>query len=163
MADKDKIIVRKAEARDLDAMVDVWWQMVSEHEGRDPDYWRNLPEAESRKRFRDWKEKLITQENHFHLVAEIHGKVAGFIYGHVLERPRVMKTSPIGRVDEVAVDREFRGQGAGQAMLSALAEELRKQGLPLVELMVDTDNPVAQALYEKAGFYIRQQQMIKKL
>jgi ribosomal protein S18 acetylase RimI-like enzyme len=51
----------------------------------------------------------------------------------------------------VAVDPRQRGQGIGTALLEALTECARTDGLPALSLSVEEDNP-ALRLYERLGF-----------
>lgn len=55
---------------------------------------------------------------------------------------------------------EFRGQGLGSKLLSAVLAHAKKFGLEKVELNVYTSNPAAIALYKKFGF--EQEGLIKK-
>jgi GNAT superfamily N-acetyltransferase len=45
-----------------------------------------------------------------------------------------------------------RSQGVGTHLIHAALEQARVRGLPSVTICVDTDNPRAQALYERLGF-----------
>lgn len=56
-------------------------------------------------------------------------------------------------IHTIAVDPAFRGSGGGRALLSALLEVADTAGAP-VFLEVRTDNTVAIALYESAGFSV---------
>lgn len=51
----------------------------------------------------------------------------------------------------IGVAAHARGQGAGTALLRALLDALRAQGVARVSLSVDRQNP-ARALYERLGF-----------
>jgi putative acetyltransferase len=55
---------------------------------------------------------------------------------------------------------EFRGQGLGSKLLSAVLDHAKKFGLEKVELNVYTSNTPAVALYKKFGF--EQEVLIKK-
>jgi RimJ/RimL family protein N-acetyltransferase len=55
---------------------------------------------------------------------------------------------------------EFRGQGLGSKLLSAVLDHAKKFGLEKVELNVYTSNTSAIALYKKFGF--EQEGLIKK-
>ncbi len=58
-----------------------------------------------------------------------------------------------GYVDELFVRRPWRGRGLGRALLLRACVELRRRGLPLAYLGVDSQNPTgAMHLYESAGF-----------
>lgn len=52
----------------------------------------------------------------------------------------------------LAVDSSTRGQGAGQALLSAHLDRLARAGAQTVFLEVDEGNEPALALYRRAGF-----------
>ena len=51
----------------------------------------------------------------------------------------------------IGVSPTERGQGIGTALLGALAEQARREGLPGLSLSVEDDNRAA-SLYERAGF-----------
>lgn len=57
-----------------------------------------------------------------------------------------------GYITNVAVAPTFRRQGAGRALLAALAARARAQGLAFVTLEVRASNVPAIALYEGAGY-----------
>lgn len=56
---------------------------------------------------------------------------------------------PGGRIGRMAVDPDWRGRGIGRALLDALVERAREQGLAGVELHAQTR---AEGFYEAAGF-----------
>jgi ribosomal protein S18 acetylase RimI-like enzyme len=158
-----EIAVRLAGPDDLDAIVEAWWQLVSEHTGRDGEYWGLIEEAEARRQSREWHEQDLSDASRVLLVAEIGGRVAGFIRGRIEDRPMVWRVNKVGRVHEVAVHRDFRGQGVGRAMLTAMEAEFRKRDLSHADIMVDGRNMAARGLYDSQGYYERELHLIKKL
>jgi ribosomal protein S18 acetylase RimI-like enzyme len=56
----------------------------------------------------------------------------------------------------IGVAPEARGQGLGKTILAGFVESARAAGYTSVALSVETDNPVAVALYTKFGFTITQ-------
>jgi mycothiol synthase len=63
------------------------------------------------------------------------------------------KTPAGGYLDELFVRRPWRGRGLGRALLLQACAEIRRRGLPLAYLGVDSENPTgALHLYESAGF-----------
>jgi RimJ/RimL family protein N-acetyltransferase len=52
----------------------------------------------------------------------------------------------------VSVDRGFRRRGVGKALMNALIDRARDQGIRRLELQVFVRNSPAIALYEKLGF-----------
>ena len=60
-----------------------------------------------------------------------------------------------GQVNELAVRRPWRRRGIGLALLHSAFGELRRRGVPRVELGVDSENPTgATRLYERAGMRV---------
>lgn len=55
-------------------------------------------------------------------------------------------------IDSLGVLPEFRGQGIGSTLLKAMRDQALEEGHPLVGLLVDYNNPKAEALYKKLGF-----------
>jgi ribosomal protein S18 acetylase RimI-like enzyme len=159
----DQIEVRRSEPGDCDAVVDIWLQLASEHVDRDPGYWGLIADEDARSSFREYFDRFIGSDEHVHVVAQVGGRVAGFIHGSVIQRPPVMAMPLIGRIDEVAVHKDFRSRGVGAKMLGAILEAFKEKGLSHVYLMVDKDNEAAISLYESAEFYCRQHHMVKKL
>ena len=107
------------------------------------------------------------------LVAELDGKPAGSIIGydgarlHELRKPlyelMVAKFGSVRPVedetsagefyvDSIAVLPEYRGRGVGRALLADLCRRVFAKGFTKVGLLVDVDNPRAEALYRKLGF-----------
>ncbi len=62
------------------------------------------------------------------------------------------KARPLMNVHDIAVDPAFRGQGVGQALLSALETYARARGCCKLTLEVLSGNQVAQASYARFGF-----------
>ena len=55
-------------------------------------------------------------------------------------------------IDSLAVMPEYRHQGIGTRLLKATKEKANAMRLPAVGLLVDKDNPTAEALYSAIGF-----------
>lgn len=53
----------------------------------------------------------------------------------------------------VAVHREWRRRGIGEALLQALIERARVERVPALSLSVESDNPAVR-LYERLGFEV---------
>jgi RimJ/RimL family protein N-acetyltransferase len=52
----------------------------------------------------------------------------------------------------ICVSEFYRGEGLGKQMMSELIRHGKEKGLKEIKLIVDTDNAVARAMYEKFGF-----------
>jgi ribosomal protein S18 acetylase RimI-like enzyme len=76
-------------------------------------------------------------------VAADSGRTVGFCY--------FQEFATVGYVRQIAVAKDARRQGVGQALLQQTAEHLKRAGLRWWELNVKPDNQAAIALYETLG------------
>lgn len=60
----------------------------------------------------------------------------------------------VALLEDMVVAPQVRGQGVGNAVLSAAIDHARQQGCLRVTLLTDKDNHVAQAFYRKQGFVV---------
>ena len=56
-------------------------------------------------------------------------------------------------LDSLAVLPEYRHQGIGKSLIETIKERAIQQGLPVVGLIVDKDNPAGEMLYLSTGFH----------
>ncbi|MEM3896759.1 MAG: ribosomal protein S18-alanine N-acetyltransferase, partial [Archaeoglobaceae archaeon] len=59
-----------------------------------------------------------------------------------------------GKIVSIAVRKEFRGHGIGEALLREAIKRLRARGKTKIALEVRVSNKPAQELYKKLGFRI---------
>ena len=97
---------------------------------------------------RPWTEEMLAESlalpAYRFFVCEKEGQVLGYA-GMFLVLDE-------GNIANIAVFPEARRQGIGKALLAALTEEGRKEGLSQLFLEVREHNLPAIALYEKSGF-----------
>ncbi|POX45256.1 GNAT family N-acetyltransferase [Streptomyces sp. Ru71] len=87
-----------------------------------------------------------------HLVAELDGRVVGYIR---LGTPTPLASNAHVRfVRGLAVAEEARGKGVGRALLRAAVDEARAKGFRRITLRVLGHNARARALYESEGFVV---------
>ena len=97
---------------------------------------------------RPWSEEsfreLLTLDYARYLVAEADGEIAGsagmrVVYGE-------------GDIDNVVVDRKYRGNGIAKALISELIALGESEGIKEFTLEVRVSNAAAIRVYENAGF-----------
>jgi len=94
--------------------------------------------------------KLLTTENYTILVAELDGKIVGFIDYYVL--PSVWERWNEATINYFFVHKDYQGKGIGSRLLKEVTKRTDETGI--VELHVGTvkDNKRAINLYRKHGF-----------
>lgn len=95
----------------------------------------------SRQAFHD----AVKDNNAVFLVAEDESqKILGYIGMYV--------SPPEGEITNVAVAEEFRGQGVGRKLVSAIRQWAKEHGVDRIVLEVRSSNQAAIHVYEKEGF-----------
>ena len=93
---------------------------------------------------------VIDDPHRLFLVCEVNGELAGNCELHYSPRRKVCHRGGIA----IALYRKFWNIGIGTAMMEALIETARKEGLSSLRLEFVEGNTRARALYEKLGFRI---------
>lgn len=95
--------------------------------------------------------RMLAQESREILVAELNGKVVGtadlLIVTNLTHGAR-----PWASVENVIVDPEHRGRGAGRALMDAIRERAEANGCYKVQLSSREEREAAKHLYESSGF-----------
>lgn len=68
---------------------------------------------------------------------------------------------PCGFLDEFLILPEFRGKGFGREALNYFIESAKQEGLVAIQLEVDRENAKAKKLYESAGFFSQNRDLLK--
>ncbi len=93
---------------------------------------------------RESYEELCESEGFLAFVSERAGSVSGFVVGR--------RVADEGEILNVAVRRENRRKGEGQALLSAVLEQLHRQGVRRVYLEVRESNETGITFYQEQAF-----------
>jgi ribosomal protein S18 acetylase RimI-like enzyme len=93
------------------------------------------------------------------LIAEGNGIFAGICiffpcFSTWIGRPGVY-------VQDIVVDRDFRGQGIGERLLREVARMVRAEGAVYMRLAVDVENLSAQAFYDRMGMELVKDDLIR--
>ena len=108
------------------------------------------PEAETLDR--KTLEKIIASENSHLLVAEEDGRFCGSLTLVVDRIPTGLKAW----IEDVVVDRAFRGRGIGRSLTEEALALAKKLGVKSVNLTSSPSREAANALYKKVGFELRE-------
>lgn len=85
-------------------------------------------------------------------VCEVNGAVKGFAHGSIRLSPDYLGSQKLGVVTHIHVSVEYRGSGAGSALLKSLERWFRKNNVASIELQVLVANEAGVAFWEKQGY-----------
>lgn len=142
------MIVRRARAEDLDALVRLWRAMWDAHLPFDPRF-AATPAAD--RVMAGWIEENLMNPRAAIFVAErAPGAVEGYCLAMILENPPVLPQQFYGYVSEISVDE--RGRGTGAKLLDAAHAWFRENSLPYAEVNVSVRNAGAGRFWRRHGY-----------
>ena len=141
--------VRRAEAKDIPAILDLLVQVDMVHHHGRPDLFKGPATKYSAEELRSI---LIDEETPVFVSVNDEDKVLGHGFC-VMQRSggQLMMEHTTLYIDDICVDEKARGQGVGKALFEHILDFARKNGCYNVTLNVWTCNPGAMAFYEKLG------------
>jgi len=137
----DKIFIRSPNFSDIEAMSNLLEQLFS----IEADF--NFDPVRHRKGF----ELLLGEKSTAHiLAAEYAGRIVGMCTMQILVS--TAQGTYVGLIEDMIVDRDFRSQGIGTMLLSAMQNIAKEKGLTRLQLLADKDNNSAIKFYEKMNW-----------
>jgi|GEM_PF-142834 len=142
--------VRRAEARDAEAVTRLWTAMAKQHRRYDAERWEWAQDAPER--WREWFVTACAQESMIVLVAvDETDSPLGYTMGQVGDLPPVFAVRRKGTVFDLAVDRAHRGRGIGRFLMEAVMAAFRERGAQQISLTVAGGNRAAIRFYRRLG------------
>ncbi len=141
--------VRKAKEQDLEAVLDLWQEMM-DHHARLDERLQTVPEA--RDYFRDTLREWMGQRERRVLVGVADRQIVGYAIGAIAENPPIFTPRRYGHVSDICVDPAWRRQGLGHRLFAGLRTWFRQQGVTVVQLHVAARNPAGRAFWQDIGF-----------
>ncbi len=143
--------IRRAEARDRDALGRLGALLVRTHHDLDPRRFMQ-PTARTADGYGSWLVSQLEVDDVIVLVAEVEGTVVGYTYSGLEGNDWMALRGPAGVLHDIVVDPSHRGQGIGRQLLEATAATLDERGAPQLVLWTAEGNSAAQALFASVGF-----------
>ena len=141
--------IRQAEPDDLDAIEDIWKELMRLH-GRVDEYFRISPTAEAN--HRDYATLLIEDKTRRVLVADYDGRLLGYVVAEIVAYPPIYRRDRYGHIGAIAVAESARRIGIGRQLLDAALDWFREQGLERAECEVAVRNEISRSFWAEAGF-----------
>jgi ribosomal protein S18 acetylase RimI-like enzyme len=138
------------------------------------DYLASIDQMKFSRRMPKYGERLteelldkVNRKNGVIYVAEHEGLVIGFIAGIIFEwsEEELLECVPLksGRILELFIDSNFRGQGVGTMLTEKMERYFRQNGCDVSRVEVFEPNVKAHDFYQKLGYHDRMFDMIKKM
>jgi len=132
---KREFKIRRVREEEIKSIIEINMRNLPEH----------YPEFFYRNIFENWPESF--------LVAEVNGKIVGYIMCRVEKHIHGLRIVKKGHVISIAVEKEYRRRGIGEALMRR-AEEVLKNKVEYMFLEVRVSNMPAISLYKKLGYKI---------
>lgn len=87
-------------------------------------------------------------------IAEIDGRVAGFMLCRLKRVPSYMGGVMVGELSDMWIDASARRMGIGDKLSRLALDWMRQQGAHSIEIQVLKDNEASWKLYERMGFQL---------
>ncbi|HGN1203086.1 TPA: N-acetyltransferase family protein [Providencia rettgeri] len=140
-------MIREAIKNDVDSILSLYQILFSEMALLDPE---RLQPAEQAQEF---IENAIIDDKFYVLVAEFNGEIKGFCIAQqqIADHYSCIVPRNFGYIFDLVVDPNFRGEKAGQKLLTAMKAWAKSRQLSHLELSVLAQNHKAIKFYEREG------------
>jgi GNAT superfamily N-acetyltransferase len=150
MSDNGPVTVREATPGDLDAVLDLWKDLMALHHELDNRHW--VRAEDGGRGYREWVAESVVEEDRLLLVAEAEDTVVGFLHGLLKDAPSPMAPRLNGHVTDLAVAEEFRRNGVGSQLVTAAQEWFKKRGANGLTVNVAVRNSNGRSFWGNMGF-----------
>jgi ribosomal protein S18 acetylase RimI-like enzyme len=138
-------LIRSATSADIPAMVDLLRELFSIEVDFTP---------EPAKQQQGLELLLRRGDQACVLVAEQAGRVAGMVTAQVVVS--TAEGSEVAWIEDLVITKEFRGQGLGRELLTAVEHWCIERGLKRMQLLADRENSPALEFYRRQGWQTTQ-------
>jgi ribosomal protein S18 acetylase RimI-like enzyme len=141
-----EVLIRTGQLDDAKAILDIQRDIISENE-----YWIATADEFNKTitQQRDSIQKILESERETIIIAEVNGKVVGWLEFESQTRKKISHTGSFG----IMIHKDYRGMGIGRMLINELLKWAEKN--PLIEkvsLGVFSTNHRAISLYKSMGF-----------
>ncbi|KKT82180.1 MAG: hypothetical protein A3B99_03680 [Candidatus Yanofskybacteria bacterium RIFCSPHIGHO2_02_FULL_44_12b] len=159
----ESTIIREYKMEDKDGVEGRIFELQENEYRQYPDYW--IPASDSVKPYLAFLLKRLETEDGKLFVADVAGKIAGFVAVLVDEDKKdnpCYKIKRLAYITDLVVSKEYRKGGIGGQLIRAAEEYAMGIGIQYIALDVQVKNPAVN-FYQKHGYTERSIWMNKKL
>ena len=153
-----KMIIRKAEEKDIPRIIELLGQVLQIHADIRPDIF--IP-GTTKYTADELTELLKNEKNPIYVAANEADICVGYAFCQLQEQPFSNNMVPFKSlfIDDLCVDQQARGQHIGERLFEHVKNEAKQKGCYEVTLNVWTGNISAEKFYEKMGMKTKEKQM----
>lgn len=141
--------VRRAEARDLDALAELFSQLLAHHDALEPAF---RVRDGARERLPKLLARQLGDPDAAIFVWEEECGLVGFCSARALLAPDALVEASHARIDDLAVRSDRRRRGVGRALVEAACRWARSRGVERLRVRVAARNPEGQAFWRALGY-----------
>jgi len=154
----DMIIIRKANANDVESIIKMWKEFMKIHDAivmeKNPLLKQHIRlKKDSRESFQKFIKKQIKSTDSLVSIAEIDGKPIGYALSFIKRNIPVFAMDKIGYISDMYIEKEYNGMGIGSKLKNEAVRWFKKKNIKNISLIVFHDNEHARKVYEKWGFF----------
>ena len=144
----ENVNIRRARLEDANAIVELWMEMMGEHEQFEPNV--NLaPDAD--KAYLHYASHHILHDDSIVVVAERNKRVVGYCLAFVTKNLPMFLPEYYGYLSDVTVQARMQQKGVGQSLFKRVTEWLRARGIANLQLQVYHRNELGRKFWDKVG------------
>jgi ribosomal protein S18 acetylase RimI-like enzyme len=155
-------IIRRAEARDLEAVGRLGARLLCEHHQFDRTRFM-APRGNTEEGYAWFLGTQMQRDDAVVFVADRDGQVVGYVYAGIEPQSWKELREEAGFIHDVYVDEPARRGGIATALLEAAAAWLAERGMPRIVLWTAARNESAQRLFERLGFRHTMTEMTREI
>jgi ribosomal protein S18 acetylase RimI-like enzyme len=145
------IIIRRAEAGDVDQLGELGAALMRVHYAFDPRRFLT-PGDDAESGYAQFLGSQLDDAKSFVLLAERQGRIVGYVYAGIEPLSWKELRDECGYIHDLLVTDDARRSGVGDALLSGAIEWLTERGMPRVVLWTAAQNEAARRLFERRRF-----------
>jgi ribosomal protein S18 acetylase RimI-like enzyme len=146
---RKQITIRKATAKDVPAILELWKELMDFHKKLDS-FWTRTDSGH--KRFAEFLKEHINSNDACALVATDGKQLVGFCLIRISNYPPVLKKRQYGELTNIAVTKKYRRYSIGQKLVKKVRQWCVKRGISRIEARYSTENQIAAGFWAKVGF-----------
>jgi len=145
--------IRRARPADVSAIAGLWADLMRHHQkraGKLSDHY--ALQTDAGKSWRKWLRKWMRSKDGLILVAEDHGRLAGYSLSFIKKNVPVYRIRRLGYLSDLYVADGYRNKGIGTAFFRKARAWFRWRGVKYASIAVHEINPGARRIYKGWGF-----------